>query len=192
MGSLNVAPGKVVPIPFPPIIEAKLVDGDGQEVRKGEPGALMVHCDAAGRYYERDHEKSNQTFVGDDWIRTGDMFIQDEQGSFRFAGRIGDQVKISGVWVSLLEIENCLHSHPAVKECVVLGIDDKDGLAKCKAFVCLNEGSAASEPMAGELIDFCKKKLGSYKAPKIVEFMKELPKTGQGKIDKRLLKEKGL
>ncbi len=192
MGSLNIVPGKVVPISSPPLVEAKVVDEAGHEVQRGEVGVLMVHCDAAGRYYERDHEKSKSTFVGDDWVYTGDLFTEDADGNFQFVGRAGELVKISGVWVSLLEIEGCLQEHPAVRECVVLGLGDADGLTKSKAFVSLREKVEATEHMANELREFCKVKLASYKSPRFVEFVSELPKTGQGKIDKRQLRERGL
>jgi len=111
--------------------------------------------------------------------------LEDEEGNFWYAGHSDEMVKISGVWVSLLEIESCLATHPAVKECVVLGLDDSDGLVKSKAFVALNKGFDPSEKMADELKSFCKEKLASYKSPKLIEFLSELPKTGQGKIDKR-------
>jgi benzoate-CoA ligase len=91
-----------------------------------------------------------------------------------------------------LEVETCLQTHTAVRECVVLGLTDADGLVKSKAFVTLNQGIEPSEEIANELKAFCKEKLAAYKSPKYVEFMSELPKTGYGKIDKRQLRERGL
>jgi benzoate-CoA ligase family protein len=194
-GYLTNTPGKVVPGSsgrVAPLVEVKVVDNEGYEVQKGEPGVLMVHCDAAGLYYERDHEKSKRTFAGDDWVNTGDLFREDEEGNFWYMGRADELVKISGVWVSLLEIEGCLQEYPVVRECVVLGLEDTDGLTKSKAFIALHEGAEASEHMRNELIEFCKRKLSPYKYPRFIDFMSELPKTGQGKIDKRQLRELGL
>ncbi len=194
-GYLSNVPGKMIlgsSGEVTPLVEVKIIDHEGQPVPKGEPGVLMVHCDAAGLYYERDHEKSKSTFVGDDWVNTGDVFREDDEGNFWYVGRADEQVKISGVWVSLLEIEGCLQSHPLVRECVVLGLEDADSLIKSKAFVTLQAGAEASEHTANELVAFCKTKMASYKYPRFIEFISELPKTGQGKIDKLKLRERGL
>lgn len=175
-----------------PLLETRIVDKEGNEVPKGETGVLWIHTDTAGQCYVREHDKSKRTFLGNDWINTDDLFREDENGYFWYSGRADEMVKISGVYVSLLEMESCLQIHPAVKECGVLGLEDSDGLVKSKAFVALNKGSEASERMADELKTFCKEKLASYKSPKLIEFLSELPKTGQGKIDKRQLRERGL
>ena len=86
-------------------------------------------------YYVREHEKSRTTFLGDEWVNTGDVFVQDEDDYFWYVGRADDMVKVSGVWVSPLEIERACRSVHGVKECVVLGMKDRDGLMKIKAFV---------------------------------------------------------
>jgi acyl-coenzyme A synthetase/AMP-(fatty) acid ligase len=86
-----------------------------------------------------------------------------------------------------LAVEQCLEAHPAVREAVVLGIKDADGLAKTKAFIVLNEGFTPSDHTADELKEFCKQKMASFKSPRLITFVNELPKTGQGKIDKRAL-----
>jgi benzoate-CoA ligase family protein len=186
-------PGEVVPGAagrVPPLVEIKLVDDDGREVGKGETGILHVRSDASGSYYHLEHEKTKKTFLGDDWINTNDLFREDENGSFWYEGRADNLIKVSGVYVSPLEIEKCLETHPAVRETVVLGIKDRDGLTKTTAFVALNQGYDATEGMAEQLKAFCKKKMAPFKSPRTVEFMKELPKTGQGKIDKRHLLER--
>lgn len=195
MGYLCNRPGAMVPGSsgtVAPMAEVKLVDNEGCEVPVGEPGVLMARCDAASLYYVRDHEKSKATFLGDDWINTGDMFRQDERDYFWYLGRSDEMVKVSGVWVSPLEIERSLQTHSDVKECVVFGLEDRDGLIMIKASVVLNQVTKRSEKMADELKKFCKKNLASYKYPRVVEFLNELPKTGQGKIDKRQLRERGL
>jgi benzoate-CoA ligase len=188
-------PGEKVPgsvgraVPF---VKLKIVDEEGRELPKGQPGTLMLQTDASGRGYYRDHEKSKRTFLGNDWINTGDLFREDEAGNFYFLGRSGETVKVSGVWVSLLEIERRLQEHPAVRECVVLGVKDSDGLIKSKAFVALHDGIGASGQMADELKQFCKSKLASHKYPRVIEFLSELPKTGQGKINRGQLQERGI
>jgi benzoate-CoA ligase family protein len=175
-----------------PLVEAKIVDDRGNELPKGKAGVLWVRTAAAGLCYHGDDEKSKRVFLDNGWINTNDLFREDEEGNFWYVGRADDMVKISGVYVSLLEVETCLQTHTAVRECVVLGLTDADGLVKSKAFVTLNQGIEPSEEIANELKAFCKEKLAAYKSPKYVEFMSELPKTGYGKIDKRQLRERGL
>ena len=175
-----------------PLSEIKLVDEDGREVPRGEPAVLMVRSDAAGLYYVNEHEKSKTTFLGDEWVNTGDVFVQDEDDYFWYVGRADEMVKVSGVWVSPLEVERHLHACPAVKECVALGIRDRDGLTKIKAFVVLKDGARAQAEMQDELQRYCREQMAPHKIPRAMEFMDELPKTGQGKIDRRLLRERPL
>jgi benzoate-CoA ligase family protein len=194
MGYLCNQPGQVLPGSsgtVNPLTEVKLVDPEGREVAKGEPGVMMVRCPAGGSHYVREQEKSQSTFVGG-WINTGDMFQQDEQDYFWYRGRADELVKVSGIWVSPLEIERCLEKHPAIEECVVLGLADRDSLTKLKAFVVLRPGQVAGEAMAAALRSYCKDQLAPYKYPREIEFLVKLPKTGQGKIDKRTLSERGL
>ena len=191
MGYLCNRPGAVVPGSSgtaTPMTELKIIDEKGSEVAKGSSGVLMVRCDASALCYVRDHEKSKRTFVGDEWINTGDLFFQDDKDYFWYLGRADEMVKVSGVWVSPLEIERCLQEHPHVKECAVLGINDKDGLIVLKAYVKLSESIEAGERASEELKRHCKKKLAAYKYPRSIEFVADLPKTGQGKIDRRFLR----
>jgi benzoate-CoA ligase family protein len=172
-----------------PLAEIKLVDPEGVEVRKGEPGLLLTRSDAGAQYYVREHEKSKETFLGDEWINTGDIFLQDEDDYFWYVGRADETVKVSGVWVAPLEIERTLQDCPRVKECAVLGIKNSDGLMKIQTFVVLNDGAQSSMDIQDELTQFCSERLPPHKVPKVFKFLDELPKTGQGKIDRRLLRE---
>ena len=190
LGYFYDAPGQVVPGSsgrLQPLVEVRLVDGEGKEVPEGETGILHVRSDASGTYYHLEHEKTKKTFIGDDWVNTNDLFREDKDGYYWYEGRADDLIKVSGVYVAPLEIQTCLEEHKAVRECVVLGIKDADELAKTKAFIVLNEGFNASERLAEELKEHCKQKMASYKAPRLIQFLSELPKTGQGKIDKRQL-----
>ena len=98
----------------------------------------------------------------------------------------------SAAYMWPLEIEKCIEGHESVKECVVLGLKDKDGLLKTKAFIGLNKNFKGSKKLSEDIQKFCREKMATYKAPRYIEFFDELPKTGQGKIDKRQLREKGL
>ncbi|MGE5305265.1 MAG: benzoate-CoA ligase family protein [Alphaproteobacteria bacterium] len=173
-----------------PLAEIKLVDEDGSEVPRGQPGLLLTRSAAAGQYYVREHEKSKATFLGDGWINTGDIFFQDEDDYFWYVGRADETVKVSGVWVSPLEIERTLQDCPRVQECAVLGIKNRDGLMKIQTFVVLKNGAQASLDAQDELQQFCRERLAPHKVPKNFQFLDELPKTGQGKIDRRLLRER--
>jgi benzoate-CoA ligase len=193
LGYFLDAPGQVVAGSsgkVQPLVDVKLLDNDGNEVPQGETGILYVRSDASGSYYHLEHEKSKKTFVGNDWVNTNDLFREDEKGYWWYSGRADDLIKVSGVYVSPLEIQKCLEEHDAVRECVVLGVEDADGLTKTKAFIVLKQGFDPSDSMAEELKDHCKQKMASFKAPRFIQFLPELPKTGQGKIDKRKLVEK--
>ena len=178
--------GKVVPG-----FEVKIVNDEGDELPDGEVGVLMVKGECAGFQYWGDSEKSRKTFRGE-WVYTGDLFKRDKNGNFYFCGRWDDLLKVSGYFVSPLEIEECLQTHPYVSECAVLGVKDQDGLDQTKAFVVLEDGIEPSESIAEELKKYAKGTLSPYKYPRIVEFVGELPKTGLGKVDRLLLKQQGL
>ena len=174
-----------------PFVEAKIVDEEYREVPRGEEGFLMIRADSVGAGYHLYHEKSKETFLGKDWINTGDIFRQDEDDNFFFIGRSGDCIKVSGVWISPLEIEAHLQKHGSVKECAVLGLSDRSsGLMKTKAYVVLSEGLEGTNSIKHELTLFCKEKLAPHKFPRVIEFLPELPKTGQGKIDRFYLRER--
>jgi benzoate-CoA ligase family protein len=169
-----------------PGYRAVLTDGEGAEVPAGAPGELRVAGESAALLYWGDHEKSKRTFSGD-WVRTGDLFERDADGYFWYRGRADDLLKVGGIWVAPLEIETCLLHHAAVAECAVLGVEH-GGLMLPRAYVVLR-GAAASDELARELQDFVRARLSPYKYPREVEFVRELPKTASGKVDRRTLRE---
>ncbi len=190
LGYFMDAPGKVKPGSsgkVQPGVEVKLVDAEGNEVPRGESGILYVRSEASGAYYHLEHDKTKKTFVGNDWVNTNDLFKEDSDGYFWYEGRADDLIKVSGVYVAPLEIEKCLEEHEAVRECTVLGIKDADGLAKTKAFIVLSDAFQPSDNLSEELKEHCRKKMAPFKAPRFIQFLAELPKTGQGKIDKKQL-----
>jgi benzoate-CoA ligase family protein len=193
MGYLCNRPGQVRPGSsgrVTPLAEIKLVDEDGSEVPKGQPGILLTRSDASAQYYVREHEKSKAVFLGGEWINTGDIFIQDEADYFWHVGRADEMVKVSGVWVSPLEVERVLQDCPRVRECAVMGVKDGDGLTKIQAFVALTDGAQGTAEMQNELRGFLRERLAPHKLPRLFAFSDELPKTGQGKIDRRALRER--
>ncbi|MBS0641585.1 MAG: benzoate-CoA ligase family protein, partial [Proteobacteria bacterium] len=115
-----------------PGYEARVVDEHDRPVPNGEAGELVVRGDSAAEGYWNQRAKSRRTFQGE-WTYTGDTYIRDADGYFRFCGRRDEMLKVSGVWVSPFEVEEALISHPAVLEAAVVGREDDAHLTKPKA-----------------------------------------------------------
>jgi benzoate-CoA ligase len=164
----------------------KLVDENGTEVGPGEIGDLYVSGPSAALMYWGNRAKSRETFQGE-WTRTGDKYSRDADGVYTCAGRSDDMLKVSGMYVSPVEVESTLLQHPAVLECAVIGKPDAEGLTKTKAFVVLRPGQQVSDEA---LKAFVKDRLAPYKYPRSIEFIAELPKTATGKIQRFRLRER--
>lgn len=167
--------------------EIELRDPDGNLVPLGETGAMLVRGDSSAPYYWNRPDKTAHTMRGD-WIYTGDLFKQDADGYFHFNGRADEMMKVSGQWVSPVEVELTLSKHAAVKECAVIPTYDAAGLMTSKAYVVLHEPADASPTLAKALQDFVKQQIAPYKYPRIIKFLAELPKTGTDKIDRMALR----
>jgi benzoate-CoA ligase family protein len=171
--------GKLVPG-----YEARIVDDAGNEVPVGEIGTLWVKGDSAALCYWQAHERSKEVLRGD-WVSTGDKFRRDADGYFYYAGRADDLLKVGGIWVSPLEVENVLLGHAAVLECCVIGEEDADGLVKPVAFVVRRAEARLDE---AELVGFARERLAHYKVPRRVEFVAALPRSDRGKVLRRELR----
>jgi len=164
--------------------DLRLVDDDGKIVAKrGEMGELQVRGPTSAMMYWNNREQSRATFLGD-WTRSGDKYVEDENGYFVYCGRRDDMLKVSGMYVSPFEVEGVLQSHPDVLEAAVVGWPDTDRLIKPKAFVVLKAPDKAGDAFAQALQDECRQKLAPYKYPRWIEFRRELPKTATGKIQR--------
>lgn len=174
-----------------PAFVAKVVDDEGREVPNGQVGNLYVSGDATAPCYWNKHEQTKRTMVGE-WLKTGDTYYRDDEGYFWYCGRSDDMLKVGGLWVSPIEVENALMEHPAVLEAAVAGATDGDGLVKPKAYVVpkADRGDADGD-LGRELQDFVKDRLEPYKYPRWVEFVDDLPKTETGKIQRFRLREAG-
>lgn len=166
-----------------PGYEARIVDEQNQPVPTGQIGNLVIRGDSTCSGYWNKHEKSKEAIEGH-WIRTGDKFVQDEDGYFWYAGRSDDMLKVGGIWVSPVEVENVLIEHSGVMECAVVGRRDRDGLTKPAAYVVLKDDVEATTELAAELQLWVAGKLAEYKRPRWVEFVAQLPKTATGKIQR--------
>jgi benzoate-CoA ligase family protein len=152
----------------------------------GEIGVLWVKGDSVSMGYWLDRDKSWKTFHGH-WCRTGDLFRIDDEGYLYFAGRADELLKVSGLWVSPVEVEECLLKHAAVSLAAVIGVEE-DGLLKTKAFIVLRAEHAASDALANELKEFVKGKLAMHKYPRLIEFVDDVPKNDRGKVDRKALR----
>ena len=171
-----------------PGYEAIVVDDEGRPVLAGEVGNLRVKGDSIMAYYWNQHEKTKDALLGH-WMQTGDKYYQDPDGYFWYCGRADDMLKVGGIWVSPVEVENTLMGHPAILETAVVGHADTDELIKPKAFVVLKDGHAASATLEAALKAFVKDKIAPYKYPRWIEFVPELPKTATGKIQRFKLRQ---
>ena len=167
-----------------PGYDIRLVDDDGKVIEApGEMGELQVRGPTSAMMYWNNRAQSRATFLGE-WTRSGDKYVQDDNGYFVYCGRRDDMLKVSGMYVSPFEVEGVLQSYPDVLEAAVVGWPDTDKLIKPKAFVVLKAPEKASEAFAQKLQDECRQKLAPYKYPRWVEFRSELPKTATGKIQR--------
>jgi benzoate-CoA ligase len=175
--------GKVVPG-----YEVKIVDEHGAPVPAGAVGDLWVSGPSSAVAYWNKRDLSRQTFHGP-WTRTGDHYLCDTDGYYVYQGRSDDMLKVGGVYVSPVEVEAALISHHQVLEAAVVAHRDEHDLVKPKALVVLKDFEHASEALADELRAHVKAALAPYKYPRWVEFVRELPKTATGKIQRFKLRE---
>ncbi|MEV5719699.1 benzoate-CoA ligase family protein [Amycolatopsis mediterranei] len=159
---------------------AEVVDELGNPLPDGEIGPLRVTGPTIASEYHGDAEKSARTFDGDT-LTSGDLFSRTPDGYFRHHGRADALLKVGGVFVAPGEIEDCLLGHPDVTDCAVVG-HEVDGLVVPRAYVVVR----APVP-AEELKDHAKAHLAKHKYPREVVFMAELPRTANGKLDRRAL-----
>jgi benzoate-CoA ligase family protein len=170
-----------------PGYELKILDEQGNPVHAGEAGDLYVKGDSALALYWAQHEKTKRSLLGE-WFFTGDRYRVDEDGYYWYEGRSDDMIKVSGLWVSPIEIESALMEHAAVAESAVVGIE-VNGFTKIKAFVIVKGAATADEALVAELQEHCKSRLQRFQFPHMIEFVPELPKTVTGKIQRYKLRE---
>jgi len=170
-----------------PGYEAKILNEEEYPVEPGEPGYLSVKGDSAAAFYWRNHEKTKSTMKGE-WLFAGDWYRMDEDGYYWYEGRADDMIKVSGLWVSPVEVESTLMDHDAVIEAAAVGLP-VGGLTRIKGYIILREGYEGTQDLVEELQNWCKEKLKRYQYPHIVQFVDELPKTVTGKIQRYKLRE---
>lgn len=163
--------------------KVRLVGDDGLEVTPGEIGNLHVCGPTTAMGYWRNRDKSKVTFCGE-WTVSGDKYVSDAEGWLTYAGRADDMLKVGGIYVSPIEVEEALASHPDVLEAAVVGAEDADGLVKPHGYVVVHNDVVADADLEQALKVHVKQHLAPYKYPRWITFVDELPKTATGKIQR--------
>lgn len=169
-----------------PSVRVRILDADDKPVKAGEMGEICVRSDLVMKGYWNKPEATAET-LRNGWLHTGDMGYLDEDGYLFITDRTKDLIISGGSNIYPREVEEALLTHPAVRECAVIGVPDDTWGESVKALVVLRDGKATDE---AELITHCREQLASYKKPKSVEFLADLPKNATGKILKRQLRER--
>ena len=171
-----------------PGYELALVDHAGHPAPPGVIGDLLVAGPSTAPCYWNRPDLSQDRMRGR-WFFTGDKYQVDEDGYYWYAGRSDDMFRVSGQWVSPIEVECTLIEHSCVLEAAVIAFEEETGLHTPKAFVVLREGLTGSAELAKGLQDFVKQRITPYKYPRRIEFLAELAKTAAGKLLRYKLRE---
>jgi benzoate-CoA ligase len=188
---LSARPGEVragstgQPVPG---YQLRIVDHKGEELPRGAIGDLLVSGESTALCYWNRRQLSAQRIQGR-WFHSGDKYSVDEDGYYWYAGRSDDMFRVSGQWVSPIEVESSLIEHAAVLEAAVVPYQEASGLHSTKAFVVLKQGMLGSPELIQELQSFVKQRITPYKYPRRIEFLHELPKSAAGKVLRYKLRE---
>jgi len=173
-----------------PGYQIRIVDHAGQELPQGTVGDLLVRgASLTPGYWNRPDLTAQR--IEDGWFHSGDKYSVDEDGYYWYAGRTDDMLRVSGQWVSPIEVESALAEHDAVLEAAVVAYKAPGGLYTSKAFVVLKNGSTGTADLVQELQAFVKQRITPYKYPRHIEFLAELPKSAAGKLLRYKLREWG-
>jgi len=167
-----------------PWVQARLIDDQGRVVTEPQtPGVLCIKMESVfDRYWNR-QDKTRAAFCDDGWYQTGDMFVFDADGWWYHCGRSDDMLKISGQWVSPLEIEECVLAVPQVADSAVVGHTDEDGLLRMVLFVELH-GGVCEDELAERIRETLASRLSVYKCPRRIRFIEAIPRTSTGKLQR--------
>jgi benzoate-CoA ligase len=149
----------------------------------------MVSGGSIASAYWNQREQTRRNMRGE-WFVTGDRYLMDADGYFYFRGRSDDMLRVGGKWLAPEEVEKTINEHPAVAESAVVGYTDKDELIKPYAFVVLNPAAPPSDQLQEDIKQFVRDRIATYKFPRWIEFVDDIPKTPGGKIQRFVLQEK--
>jgi benzoate-CoA ligase family protein len=167
--------------------EMEVRDPEGALCEVGEPGEMWVRGPSALTTYWHQYQRSRDKIRGH-WFLTGDRYRRDDDGYFWYEGRVDDMMKVGGLWVSPIEIENRLMEHPSVREAAVVAVDIEH-MSRIKAVVILAEGVDAGGDLDAELQAWCKDELQRYQFPHVIEYVEDFPRTATGKIQRFRLRD---
>ena len=184
-------------IGFPvPGFDVHILGEDGESCPRGATGEICIRVLSQSRkacglidtynFSKKDTEES----LHDGFYHTGDTAYRDEKGMFRYVGRNDDVIKSSGYRIGPFEIESVLMEHSAVSEVAVTGVPDPIRGFAVKATIVLNDGYTPGEDLTKELQRYVKEKTAPYKYPRVIEYVSELPKTFNGKIRRKAIRDK--
>lgn len=171
-----------------PGYELAVIDEAGHPTPPGSVGDLMVAGPSTAQCYWNRRALTAERLRGR-WFFTGDKYSIDPDGYYWYAGRSDDMFKVSGQWVSPIEVECTLVEHPVVLEAAVIAFEEETGLHTPMAFIVARNGYAGSPELVRELQQFVKQRITPYKYPRHIEFVAELPKTAAGKVLRYKLRE---
>jgi benzoate-CoA ligase len=170
-----------------PGYDLRIVDDEGAELPGEAIGNLEVRGDSCAAFYWHQHEKTKSCMKGD-WFSTGDRYRRTVDGLYAYEGRTDDMLKIGGLWVSPVDMENCLLEHPAVHAVGVVGAA-VDGVSRISAHIVTAPDRPGDDALADELREWCKTRLRRYEYPHLVTFVDDLPRTVNGKVQRFALRE---
>jgi fatty-acyl-CoA synthase len=171
-------------------VECHIVGEDGEELPTGQSG--VVYFAAGGRPFEYHNDPQKTASVTNErgWRTLGDVGYLDDDGYLYLTDRQAHMIISGGVNIYPQEAENLLTGHPAVADVAVIGVPDREMGEAVKAVVQLVDPAAAGPELEAELVVFCRSELATYKCPRTVDFVDELPRDDNGKLYKRLLRER--
>jgi len=168
-------------------VEMKVIDDDGKTLPQGEVGEILAKGPRVMSGYWKDEEKTAKTIDKDGWVHTGDVGYVDEEGYYFLSGRSSDMIIRAGENISPEEIENVIREHPKVEDVAVIGVPDETWGEEPRAVVIPKKGE---KPTEEEIMEWCRKGLASFKRPRSVVFVDDLPRNPMGKLIKKDIRAK--
>jgi acyl-CoA synthetase (AMP-forming)/AMP-acid ligase II len=167
-------------------VEMKVIDDDGNTLPPGEVGEILARGPRVMSGYWKDEEKTAKTIDKDGWVHTGDIGYVDEDGYYFLAGRSSDMIIRAGENISPEELENVIREHPKVEDVAVIGVPDETWGEEPRAVVIPKKGE---KPTEEEIMEYCRVNLASFKRPRSVVFVDDLPRNPMGKLVKKTIRE---
>jgi acyl-CoA synthetase (AMP-forming)/AMP-acid ligase II len=169
-----------------PDVEMKIIDESGRELPAGSIGEIIARGPRVMTGYYKDEEKTSQTIDKDGWVHTKDMGYRDEEGYYYLSGRSTDLIKRGGEYISPEELENVIAAYPKIEDVAVIGVYDEEWGELPRAVCVRKNGQNCT---GDEIMELCRTKLASFKRPRSVIFVDELPRNPMGKVLKKVLRE---